>query len=155
MDYSDDEKQELADRKNNYYQESISHFTPDKLYPGARELLEEIKEKGFLLGLVSASQNAAQLVENMEIEDLFDVIIDPTEVERGKPFPDTFLKASEVLGLPAEDCLGIEDARAGIRSIKTAGMTAVGIGDEDLDEADAVFATIADASSYIINWLEA
>jgi alpha,alpha-trehalose phosphorylase len=155
LDYSDDEKQELADRKNNYYQESISHFTPDKLYPGARELLEEIKEKGFLLGLVSASQNAAQLVENMEIEDLFDVIIDPTEVERGKPFPDTFLKASEVLGLPAEDCLGIEDARAGIRSIKTAGMTAVGIGDEDLDEADAVFATIADASSYIINWLEA
>ncbi len=155
LEYSDKEKQELADRKNNYYKESISHFSAENLYPGARELLEDIKEKGFLLGLVSASKNAPELIENMDIADLFDVVIDPEQVERGKPYPDTFLKASEILGLSAEDCLGVEDARAGITSIKSAGMTAVGIGDENLDEADAVFPTIAEARSYILNWLEA
>lgn len=155
LKYSDEKKQELAARKNNYYQESISHFSADNLYPGARELLEDIKEKRFLLGLVSASKNAPQLIENMDIANLFDVIIDPDQVKRGKPYPDTFLKASEILGLSVENCLGVEDARAGIRSIKSAGMTAVGIGDENLDEADAVFATIEEASSYILNWLEA
>ncbi|MDD4437909.1 MAG: hypothetical protein PHS04_07750, partial [Tissierellia bacterium] len=52
------------------------------------------------------------------------------------------------------DCLGIEDAKAGIESIKRAGMKSVGIGNDDLREADAVFNTIQDASEYILKWLE-
>ncbi len=155
LDYAEEEKQKLADKKNAYYQESISHFTADNLYPGARKLLDSIKKKGFLLALVSASRNAPQLTENMGIADLFDLIVDPDKAGRGKPHPDPFLKAAESLGLSAEDCIAVEDAQAGVTSIKAAGMTAVGIGDENLDGADAVFATIDEASSYILNWLEA
>lgn len=154
LEYSEEEKLELANRKNNYYIESISAFTPANLYPGALELLEALKEKGAKIALVSASKNAGQLIDSLGIRDYFDYIYHPDETERGKPYPDPFLKAAEMLAMPPSDCIGVEDAQAGIESINAAGMTAVSIGTDDLAEADAVFATIKDASSYLLDWLE-
>lgn len=154
LEYADDEKLELMNRKNEYYKESISSFSRDNLYPGVIEILGAIKKRGAKIGLVSASRNANQLIRSMEIEEYFDAITDPDEIERGKPYPDPFLKAAEMLMIQPQDCLGIEDAKVGIESIKAAGMTAVGIGSDVLDGADAIFDTIQDASSYILNWLE-
>lgn len=154
LDYSDNEKLELMDRKNEYYKESISSFSRDNLYPGVIEIFQAIKKRAGKIGLVSASRNANQLIRSMEIEEYFDAIANPDEIQRGKPYPDPFLKAAEILMVQPQDCLGIEDAKAGIESIKAAAMTAVGIGSDDLDGADAIFSTIQDASSYILDWLE-
>ena len=154
LEYSEEEKQELANRKNNYYIESISAFTSANLYPGALEILTALRDRGAKIGLVSASKNAAQLADSLGIREYFDYIFDPAETLRGKPYPDPFLKAAEMLSLSPGDCLGVEDAKAGIQSIKSAGMTAVGIGKDDLSGADAVFDTIKDASSYLLDWLE-
>ncbi|MDR7870374.1 MAG: beta-phosphoglucomutase [Tissierellaceae bacterium] len=152
--YSEEEKLELMDRKNNYYKESIASFSPDNLYPGVLELLQEIRKSGAKIGLVSASKNAPQLISNMEIEEYFDAIVDPEKLVHTKPNPEPFLIATKMLLVKPEDCLGVEDAKAGIESIKAAGMTAIGIGSDDLSEADAVFDTIRDASRYILDWLE-
>jgi beta-phosphoglucomutase len=154
LEYSKEEELKLADRKNDYYIESIASFSRDNLYPGVMELLEALKKRGTQIGLVSASKNATQLIKSMEIEKYFDVITDPEKIERGKPYPDPFLAAAEMLSVNPQDCLGVEDAKAGIESIKTAGMTALGIGYDDLGEADAVFDTIQDASWFILDWLE-
>lgn len=154
LEYSQKEKLELTNKKNEYYKESIASFTPNNLYPGVIELLEKLKSMRVKIGLVSASKNAPQLIKSMEIEKYFDTIVNPEELERGKPHPDPFLKAAEMLRVSPQDSLGVEDAKAGIESIKAANMTALGIGTEDLKEADAVYNTIQDASHFIINWLE-
>ncbi|HHU08114.1 MAG TPA: beta-phosphoglucomutase [Clostridiaceae bacterium] len=154
LEYSEEEKQELANRKNNYYIESISAFTPANLYPGALNLLQALRDRGAKIGLVSASKNAGRLIERLGIKEYFDYVFDPADTERGKPYPDPFLKAAEMLSMRPQDCIGVEDAQAGVKSIKSAGMTAVGIGKDDLDEADAIFDTIEEASSYLLDWLE-
>lgn len=154
LKYSNEEKIELANIKNEYYKESIKSFTPDNLYPGVIKLLEKLKNMEIKIGLVSASKNAPQLIKSMEIERYFDVIVDPEKIERGKPYPDLFLAAAEMLEINTQDCLGVEDAEAGIKGIKAAGMTALGIGYDNLEEADATYDTIKDASKYIIDWLE-
>ena len=154
LNYSDEEKLLLMDKKNNYYKESIAAFTKDNIYPGVIELLEGIKKLGGKIGLVSVSKNAPQLLRSMDIEKYFDAIVAPSMLSRGKPYPDPFLAAAKMLSVEPSDCLGIEDAKAGIESIKRAGMKSVGIGNDDLREADAVFNTIQDASEYILKWLE-
>ncbi|MDD2396377.1 MAG: beta-phosphoglucomutase [Tissierellia bacterium] len=154
LKYSNEEKLQLMDKKNNYYKESIASFSRDNLYPGVIELLEGIRKAGGKIGLVSVSRNAAQLLRSMDIEKYFDAIVDPSMLSRGKPYPDPFLAAAEMLSVEPGECLGIEDAKAGIESIKSAGMKSVGIGNDDLREADSVFQTIQDASEYILKWLE-
>ena len=154
LNYSTEEKLKLSDKKNEYYKRSIASFTPDNLYPGVVPLLKKLKEMNVKIGLVSASKNARQLIENMKIEKYFDAIVDPKSIKKGKPFPDPFLAAAEMLDIDPRDCLGVEDAKAGIDSINAAGMTSVGIGDDDLSRADFLYSTIEDASNFIINSLE-
>ena len=56
-----------------------------------------------------------------------------------KPHPEIFLTAAEHLGVAPADCLGVEDAAAGVAAIKDAGMFAVGVGSPDvLHRADRV-----------------
>lgn len=50
------------------------------------------------------------------------------KITRSKPDPEVFLLAASKLRVPAEDCAAVEDAEAGIRAAKAAGMKAVGIG---------------------------
>jgi beta-phosphoglucomutase len=79
-------------------------------------------------------------MERLGIRHYFDYVVNPAEIVHGKPAPDIFLKAASELGIEPRFCAGIEDAVAGIRSIKAAGMIAVGIGDPDeLSEADIVY----------------
>ena len=70
---------------------------------------------------------------------MFDAIADVRKVQMSKPEPDIFLAAAEQIDVWYTNCIGIEDAKAGIAAIKKAGMKAVGIGTEQgLPEADAV-----------------
>lgn len=126
--FDEAEKIALANQKNAYYLESIDSFSEADLSVGALELLGELKRRGLLIGLASASKNAPQLLKAMAIEHFFDAVVDPKSIIEGKPAPDIFIKAAELLNVNPENCIGIEDAFAGIESIKAAGMTAYGIG---------------------------
>ncbi len=154
LDYTLEEKYKLADIKNRYYIESIESFSPENLYEGVVDLLDRLKSNGVKIGLVSASKNALGLIKSMEIEKYFDGVVDPQSVENGKPHPDLFIKAAELLKVDPKQCLGVEDAKAGIQSINAAGMTSVGIGDEDLAEADYKYGTILEACEFITKWVE-
>lgn len=111
---------------------------PDDIFPGIKELLEELKQKGILIGLASASKNAPMILNSLEITNYFQTVINPDEIVNGKPAPDIFLKAAEKLSVSPEECIGIEDATAGISALKAAGMFAVGVGTiEKLKQAGA------------------
>ncbi len=127
--YSHDEKVELASKKNDIYKELITQITSDDLLPGIEQLLEELRGAGICVALASASRNAPVIVENLQIGDKLDVITDPNKLDRGKPDPEQFFMAAEMLGVPTRNCVGVEDAQAGVDAIRGAGMFSVGIGD--------------------------
>ncbi|MDB6118587.1 MAG: yqaB 1, partial [Verrucomicrobiaceae bacterium] len=59
------------------------------------------------------------------ILDLFDTIVTPRDVARGKPAPDMFLLAAERMGVNPKDCLVFEDGQSGLDAAKAAGMETV------------------------------
>jgi beta-phosphoglucomutase len=142
--YTLDEKRALADTKNAHYQELIATMTPDDLLPGALRALEEVRAAGLLIGLASVSRNAFTVLDRLGIRDRFDDVVDAATVVNGKPDPEIFLTAAAHLGVEPKDCLGVEDAVAGVASIKDAGMFAVGVGSpEVLHRADRVIPSMA------------
>lgn len=137
--FSPEQKEVLATKKNDNYVKMISQFTKEDLFPGVYKQLQFLKDNDIKIALGSASRNGPNLLKWMEVYDFFDFIVDPTTV-KGKPNPDIFLKASEVLNIPIENCIGIEDAVSGVAAIKSANIYAVGIGDKNiLNQADIVY----------------
>jgi alpha,alpha-trehalose phosphorylase len=122
------ERVRLADRKNLYYRELIRDVGPGDLLPGIRELLAELRARGVRIAIASMSHNVWEVVRRLGIEESVDLIIDPASLAKGKPDPEIFLVAAEGLGVRTEDCVGIEDAPAGVEAIRAAGMVAVGVG---------------------------
>jgi beta-phosphoglucomutase len=120
--------QELMERKNRYYHESIQKISPQDLLPGAKELLEEICAAGFKTAIGSASKNAKPVIERLGIANLIDAIADGYSVARQKPAPDLFLFAAQELGLPPSECVVFEDAAAGIEAARAGGFHTVGLG---------------------------
>ncbi len=81
------------------------------------------------MAVVSASRNARLVVDLLKIADWFGAIVDGADVTRGKPDPQGFLLAAERLRVLPERCVVIEDAEAGIRAGRAAGMMTVGVGE--------------------------
>lgn len=123
------EKEHEAARKNDEYVELIVDMNASDLLPGAREALESIRAAGLKIGLASASKNAPAILARLGISDLFDTVVDANLVVNGKPDPEIFRKGAAQLNLNTAECIGVEDAVAGLQSIKGAGMYAIGIGD--------------------------
>ncbi len=131
------DKVRLAERKNAYFRELIAGVTPADLLPGIGDLLAGLRARGTKTAIASMSHNVWDVVRGLGIEPLIDVIVDPATLVKGKPDPEIFLAAAERLGVRFENCVGIEDARAGVEAIKAARMVAVGVG-RDLPGADWV-----------------
>ncbi|NPC91727.1 beta-phosphoglucomutase [Bacillus sp. WMMC1349] len=150
--YSEEAKQNLMDEKNRNYQQLIQTLTPDDLLPGIRQLLSELKHQQIKLALASASRNAPTILECLEIMGDFHTIVDPETLANGKPDPEIFLTAAKQLGVSPIDCIGIEDAEAGIASITSAGMFAVGVGNkQSMAAADLVVEETSDLSFALLD----
>jgi beta-phosphoglucomutase len=137
--YSLEQKLALADTKNRHYQQLIATMTAADLLPGAVEALAAVRAAGLKIGLASVSKNAFTVLERLGIRDRFDHVVDAAHIANSKPHPEIFLSAAHQLGVAPADCLGVEDAVAGVASIKAAGMYALGVGKpEVLTQADRV-----------------
>ena len=100
-----------------------------KFMPGAKELLDYLKENNIKIGLASGSSRASILHHLKEVEaiDYFDAIVGGEEVLNGKPAPDIFLLTAERLGVEPKDCFVFEDSSNGILSAHRAGMKGVAV----------------------------
>jgi kojibiose phosphorylase len=128
---SEVELQEMMDRKNRYYVESIQGMTPEDVLPGVIELLGELRRSGIKIAIASASKNARTVIAKLGIANLVDAIADGYSVEHPKPAPDLFLYAATQLGLDPAHCVVVEDAPAGVEAAIAAGMWAIGLGPGD------------------------
>ncbi|MFH0952874.1 MAG: beta-phosphoglucomutase [Verrucomicrobiota bacterium] len=147
LGYTPDEGkiQEWCDRKNGYYLDFISKIDRGDLLPGALELIQEIRNApGWKQAIASASKNTKLILKRLDIASLFDTIVDGHDFERTKPDPEVFVKAAARLHLPPERLVVVEDAEAGVRAAKAAGMLAIGLGRPDvLKQADLVVSDLA------------
>jgi len=96
--------------------------------PGAQELLRELKKHKIKTALVtmSMSRMANQVVEQIPFK-AFDVVVAGDDVVNGKPDPEAYLRAAELLGVNPADCIAFEDSLTGLRSAEAAGTIAIGI----------------------------
>ncbi|MSZ53189.1 MAG: HAD-IA family hydrolase [Actinobacteria bacterium] len=96
--------------------------------PGARELLVLLRKKRIKTALVTMSMHrmAKQVADSIGF-DAFDVIVAGDDVRQGKPHPEPYLKAAELLGEKPEDCVAFEDSLTGLRSAEAANTKAVGV----------------------------
>lgn len=96
--------------------------------PGSKELLLLLRKKKIKTALVTMSMHrmAKQVADSIGF-DAFDVIVAGDDVRHGKPHPEPYLKAAELLGEKPEDCVAFEDSLTGLRSAEAANTKAVGV----------------------------
>ena len=143
--FKPEERDDILDR--------ILQFDADLVYPlfvGAEEFLHLLKSKGILMALVTSSnpEKMEQLFRQYpEFHNYFGAIVNGSMVTKGKPDPEGYLLAAEILGKKASQCVVVEDSMQGIRAGRAAGAEVWGLyttlsRDAIEQEANMVFADI-------------
>lgn len=113
----------------------LAHEIP--LKPQVPQTLEKLRQMGYSMAVVTATAQE-QAVSNLKLAGLlpfFDHVISASMVKRGKPAPDVYLHACEVLGVQPENCYAVEDSPNGVMSAHAAGCRTIMI--PDLSQPDA------------------
>ena len=111
---------------------------------GADNLIIDLYEAGTLLSIGSSApmENIRAVMSATHRDIYFKVITDASEVNRGKPDPEIFLKTAGKMELPPERCAVVEDAHAGVRAGRSAGCAVIALTGtatrEQLEEADLI-----------------
>ncbi|RCT53912.1 beta-phosphoglucomutase [Winogradskyella sp. KYW1333] len=149
-----DEFTRLMATKNDEYLSYINKMNESELLPEVKDRLTFIKNKKQGIALGSASKNARYIIEKVDVKDMFDAVVDGTDVSKAKPDPEVFLIAAKLLNIEPENCIVFEDSVAGVQAANTAKMISIGIGSEEvLGEADYVFKDFTEISEKFINTL--
>jgi len=139
--------EELVAMKRRRVIEIIRREQP--LFDGLVPLVKKLAEC-YRLAVASGSERAV-IEEVLNLEGLhryFPVVVSGSEVVRGKPAPDIFLRTAELLGVVPKDCFVIEDSKPGVAAALAAGMQVIAITNthsaEELRHATHVVSTYAE-----------
>jgi beta-phosphoglucomutase len=141
----EDHQDAFIEEKREYYRSIVQV----EQYPGAFEVIEGLKARGYKVALVTACalKNMQHSLTSAQ-QAHFDFIITGDEVPRAKPFPDPYLTAARHIGAAPGECVVVENAPLGIEAAKKAGMYCAAIettlGKEYLASADCILPTIRD-----------
>lgn len=100
--------------------------------PQAMETLAWLSENGYRIALATATpkDRATEQLKETGLFPYFDEIISASDVKEGKPAPDVYLKALEVLGAVPGECIAVEDSPNGVESALSAGIPTIMIPDQ-------------------------
>ena len=135
----------LGNRKNDAFNATLAEEGVTA-YPGSVALLDAVTRAGASIAVVSSSKNAPSVLAAAGLADRFEVVVDGAVAARegipGKPEPDMFERAAELLGLPTEACAVVEDAESGVKAGAAGEFGIVigvdrGVGREALEELGA------------------
>lgn len=117
----------LGERKNVMFRELLDEGI--EAYAGSVAYMDALDAAGIASCVVSSSKNAVPVLEAAGLRDRFEVIVDglvaASEGIPGKPRPDTYLRGAELLGVPADRCVVIEDAVSGVQAGAAGGFARV------------------------------
>ncbi len=137
--------QGLSTRKNNLVLALLA--TEVEVFEGSVGYVRAVRDAGLATAVVSSSANTHTVLAVAGIEDLFDTVVDGNVAQEqhlaGKPAPDTFRHAAEVLGATPASAAVFEDAIAGVESGRAGGFALV-VGVDRVGQADELLAHGAD-----------
>ena len=118
---------------------------------GAGEALAKLKEMGFRLAVATATptDRAREQLKEVGLLQYFEDIVSAADVENGKPAPDVYIRACEILGEKPENCLAVEDSPNGVLSAYRAGVPVVMIPDQTPCDAKSIAMIKADLESLL------
>ncbi len=96
---------------------------------GLRRFLAAANRAGWRVGLGTGSKGdgVAFIIDHLKLRRYFDTIVDGSQVTKGKPNPETFLRVARKLKVPAKDCIVFEDALLGEKAARRARMTVIAV----------------------------
>ncbi|ALV45102.1 haloacid dehalogenase [Arthrobacter alpinus] len=109
----------LGNRKNKVFNDIVSSrgVAP---YPGSVRFIAEAEARGLILAVVSSSRNAPAVLKAAGLEKHFPIVVDGVVANAkhlpGKPHHATYSYAAELLGLPTNTCIVVEDAVSGVQA---------------------------------------
>lgn len=119
----------------NLFKSQVKEYIKENLVvrfkKGAKEILTFLKEQNIKIALASGTTRPSveHHVREVNAKHYFDAMLCGNEIANGKPAPDIFLKAAELLGARPADCFVFEDSENGVRAAHAAGMKVIGIPD--------------------------
>ncbi len=128
-EFSAAEKETLAGQKNERYKELLAQMSPADLSDEVRETLGVLRGMGLKLAIGSSSKNTPFILQQVGLADFFDAVSDGNNITHSKPDPEVFVKAAEMLCMPFERCLVVEDAVAGAEAGHAGDMDVACVGD--------------------------
>jgi beta-phosphoglucomutase family hydrolase len=123
-----------------------------KPLPNVLELLRQLHDRGIRMAIASSTviENIRLIIGSLGIEKYFKAVITGHDVTEGKPSPQVFLLAAQRLGVNPANSIVFEDAVAGVKAAKSAGMHCVAITSthprEKLAEADLIVDSLEEVS---------
>eukprot|EP00727_Mastigamoeba_balamuthi_P009223 m51a1_g4923 hypothetical protein (232) ;mRNA; r:245948-246824 len=122
-----DEHARVLDLKERLYREALRRRFP--VMPGAEDLIDALAAASYrqAIGSSGPPENVKLTVELLRNGRHMEAVVDASMVSRGKPDPEVFLRAAQLLGVPPEDCAVLEDSPVGIEAARRAGMTPVAL----------------------------
>lgn len=126
-----------------------------RLFPGAREVLQEARRRGYKLAVVTSTPEINISLKLKPFDEdgvihLFEEIITSDDTPRKKPAPDPLIECGKRIGVSPEKCVYVGDTRGDIQAGKAAGMKTIGVltGFDDRDtlnreDPDVILETIA------------
>jgi len=122
-----DEMEKMAEEKEQIYRSLCEKYIQP--LNGLIRFLEELKKYHFGIALATGGplSNVQFVMDKLKTGHLFDVYVYDSMVKRGKPDPELFLKAAELLGADPRNCVVFEDSVHGIEAARRASMLPVGI----------------------------
>lgn len=123
--FSPEERRRIAWEKEAEYRDIF--LSELKLVPGLEAFLKSALQAGIRMGIGTAAphENVQFVLENLHLRPLFGSVIDASQVIKGKPDPEVFLRVAEELGADPADCVVFEDSPTGAEAARRAGMQAV------------------------------
>jgi len=149
-------QKELITEKQALYMDLIPEV---ELCTGTREILERFHGKMSLA--VASSSHEKEIRAILEIHELisyFPVILGGDMVQKRKPDPEIYLKAQDLLGKSAAECVAFEDSGPGMNAAKNAGMVAIAVPNEftrehDFTRADSIVTSFDAVDSALLEGL--
>ncbi|MFO1032554.1 MAG: HAD family phosphatase [Hyphomicrobiales bacterium] len=104
------------------------YLTDLRIVPGVRDVLADLKARGISCSVASNSprRRIDLTLRLMRLAEHFTHVVTFEDVKNGKPAPDVFLKAAEMAGVPATDCLVVEDSTTGVTAAVAARIATIG-----------------------------
>lgn len=139
---SKEEAEKYYLKKEEIYREMYKNdIAPIK---GLIEFLKDLKENNVIMAIATSGiqVNIDFMFDNVPIKEYFQVVIDSSDISKGKPDPEIFLVTAEAVKIAPGNCIVFEDSTSGVQSGKAAGMKVVALTTthtkEELSEADLV-----------------